>query len=672
MLAVVVVVVAVLLPLAAAQQTMQFSSCASGAYAANSTYEANLAVLAAALPGNASTAAAAGYATATVGAVPDQVSALALCRGDANATACRACVAASFRVARRDCPSSKDATTYQDGCIVRFSDQRFLDFVGVNSPVSELYSDADSNITAVPVAWFNAAVVALMNATVDTAVAAGSGSNNTKKYFATAVEDFDPKHYPKIYGMAQCAPVMTAAQCRSCLGGFVSSIPWFLNGKPGGRVLGIWCNLRYSVKPFYQGQPMLQISAPPEPPPPAMPSLAAPPTRTRRRRVAGISAGVACFVVLMLILSAYAFIRFKRKKAAKKDNLKKMARGKCTIFDLATLKEATENFSEKHKLGEGGFGTVYKVLFLMRKSLFQGKLPDGQEIAVKKLIESCGHGLNQLHNEVLVLAELQHKNLVRLQGFCVHKDEMLLVYEYIKNGSLDNFLFHASRGNALSWDQQYNIIFGIAKGIMYLHEDSSIRIIHRDLKANNILLDEDMDPKIADFGLARLIGGGHTHTKTTRIVGTGYMAPEYAIHGNVSPKIDIFSFGVLVLEIVTKRKNCSYGDGTTDTVNLLSDVIDQSLEGHFRNQALRCIHIGLLCVQSDPDDRPDIPSVIFMLTRDNMELQPPTEPAFFFNGNSNSASQTSDQRVYVYDRSGKIYEEDISANGITLTDIYPR
>lgn len=286
MLAVVVVVVAVLLPLAAAQQTMQFSSCASGAYAANSTYEANLAVLAAALPGNASTTvagAAAGYATATVGAVPDQVSALALCRGDANATACRACVAASFRVARRDCPSSKDATTYQDGCIVRFSDQRFLDFVGVNSPVSELYSDADSNITAVPVAWFNAAVVALMNATVDTAVAAGSGSNNTKKYFATAVEDFDPKHYPKIYGMAQCAPVMTAAQCRSCLGGFVSSIPWFLNGKPGGRVLGIWCNLRYSVKPFYQGQPMLQISAPPEPPPPAMPSLAAPPTRTGKR-----------------------------------------------------------------------------------------------------------------------------------------------------------------------------------------------------------------------------------------------------------------------------------------------------------------------------------------------------------------------------------------------------
>ncbi|KAF0905234.1 hypothetical protein E2562_003838 [Oryza meyeriana var. granulata] len=555
----VVVVVAVLLPLAGAQP-MQFSSCASGAYATNSTYQANLGLLAAALPANASTTASAGYVTVTVGVLPDRVSALALCRGDANASTCRACVAAAFRLAQRDCPSSKDATTYQDDCIVRFSDQRFLDFVGVNSPVSESYSDADNLTAAVPVAWFNTAVVALMNATVDHAVAVGG--NATQKYFATAVEDFDPKHYPKIYGMAQCAPVMSVAQCRSCLTGFVASIPPFLNGKPGGRVLGIWCNLRYSVKPFYEGRPMLQLSAPPAPSPAAVPSLAPQIKTGRKGGVAGVSAGVACSIVLMLILSAYAFIRSKRKKAAKKDNLlKKMARGKCTIFDLPTLKEATENFSEKHKLGEGGFGSVYK-----------GKLPDGQEIAVKKLIESCGHGLNQLHNEVLVLAQLQHKNLVRLQGFCVHKDEMLLVYEYIRNGSLDNFLFDASRGNILSWDQQYNIILGIVKGIMYLHEDSSIRIIHRDLKANNILLDEDMDPKIADFGLARLLGGGHTQTKTTRVVGTyGYMAPEYAIHGNVSPKIDIFSFGVLVLEIVTKRKNCSYDNGTTDTVNLLSD-----------------------------------------------------------------------------------------------------
>jgi serine/threonine protein kinase len=190
-----------------------------------------------------------------------------------------------------------------------------------------------------------------------------------------------------------------------------------------------------------------------------------------------------------------------------------------------------------------------------------------------------------------------------------------------------------------------------------------------------------MEPKIADFGLARLLGEGHTHTRTTRVVGTfGYMAPEYAIDGNVSTKIDIFSFGVLVLEIVTRRRNCNSDDH--DLVNLLSDVwncwtkgtvtqlIDQSLEEQFRRQALRCIHIGLLCVQSDPDDRPHMSSVIFMLSRENMNLQPPAQPAFFFDGDSNSCSQPFEQPVY--NRPNAIYEEDISVNRMTVTDIYPR
>uniref|UniRef100_A0A453A1C3 non-specific serine/threonine protein kinase n=1 Tax=Aegilops tauschii subsp. strangulata TaxID=200361 RepID=A0A453A1C3_AEGTS len=268
----------------------------------------------------------------------------------------------------------------------------------------------------------------------------------------------------------------------------------------------------------------------------------------KTRNASGIYAGIASSVVLLLILlSVFAFIRFKRKiKAAEDDNpFQKMARA--LIFDLTALQEATQNFSEANKLGEGGYGIVYK-----------GILPDGQEIAVKKLLGATEHGLHQLRNEVLLLAELQHKNLVRLQGFCSHRGDTLLVYEYIKNGSLDNFLFDTSEVNTLNWEQQYNIILGIAKGILYLHEDSSPRIIHRDLKANNILLDEEMDPKIADFGLARLLQEGHTHTQTTRAAGTlGYMAPEYAIHGSVSPKIDIFSFGVLVFEIITRRRNCS-------------------------------------------------------------------------------------------------------------------
>jgi len=314
----------------------------------------------------------------------------------------------------------------------------------------------------------------------------------------------------------------------------------------------------------------------------------------------------------------------------------------------------------------------------LKDNLFQGILSDGQEIAVKKLLGRAGPGLDQLQNEVRVLAELQHKNLVGLQGFCSHQNDTLLVYEYIKNGSLDNILFDDSKGNALNWEQQYNIIHGIAKGILYLHEDSSMRIIHRDLKSSNILLDDNMEPKIADFGLARLLGEGHTHTQTTRVVGTfGYMAPEYAWSGSVSPKIDIFSFGVLVHEIVTRRSNCSSDDHST--VNLLTDVWDHwtkrtvsqmlhpSLDEFARSQALRCIHIGLLCVQPEPDDRPDMSAVVFMLTRDSMELQPPSQPAFIFGTESPPASLANG-----YDRSDFVLQKGMSVNGITLSEPYPR
>jgi len=517
-------------------------------------------------------------------------------------------------------------------------------------------------------AWFSAAVTGTLTALVDRAAAA---TNATRKYFATGEMDFDPK----LYGLAQCAPDLTSAQCQGCLRNLQNVVvsARFLSGRPpSNSAFVVWCSLRYSVSPIYDGRAMLQLAAPPEPPPSA---TLTPPSSGRKKSAAGISAGIACFAVLMLILLVFFFLRFRRRiKATKNDehSLKKIGRAQCTIFDLQTLQEATEHFSEKNKLGAGGFGTVYK-----------GILSDGQEIAVKKLLGRAGPGLDQLQNEVRVLAELQHKNLVGLQGFCSHQNDTLLVYEYIKNGSLDNILFDDSKGNALNWEQQYNIIHGIAKGILYLHEDSSMRIIHRDLKSSNILLDDNMEPKIADFGLARLLGEGHTHTRTTRVVGTfGYMAPEYAWRGSVSPKIDIFSFGVLVLEIVTRRSNCSSDDHST--VNLLTDVWDHwtkqtvsqmlhpSLDEFARSQALRCIHIGLLCVQPEPDDRPDISAVVFMLTRDSMELQPPAQPAFFFGRESPSASRSDGQRNYVYDRSSFILEQDISVNEVTLTEPYPR
>ncbi|XP_062187522.1 cysteine-rich receptor-like protein kinase 44 [Phragmites australis] len=666
--ALIVVALALLPPPTLAAGTLE-DSCDDSTYAKNSTFQANLNLLAATLPANAS-ASPAGFATASIGAAPDQVNGLALCRGDTNASSCAVCVAAAFRDAQLACDSKKGATVYQDACTLRFAGIRFLDFLREDQwLVSELVPMIDTASGSVNTtdAWFSAAVKGILTAVVDRAAAA-AGTNSTRNYFATGEMDFDPK----IYGLAQCAPDLNPSQCRGCLGYLLLvTTTQFLSGRPPwNSAFVVWCSLRYSVSPVYDGRAMLQVPAPPAPPQAATPESGA----GRKRSAAGIFAGIASLVVLMVILSVFFFLRFRRRiKATENDHpLKKIGRAQCTIFDLPTLQEATEHFSEKNKLGAGGFGTVYK-----------GILSDGQEIAVKKLLGTTGHGLHQLHNEVLVLAELQHKNLVRLEGFCSHQNDTLLVYEYIKNGSLDNFLFDDRGGNALNWEQQYNIILGIAKGILYLQEDSSLRIIHRDLKASNILLDDDMEPKIADFGLARLLGEGHTHSQTTRVVGTrGYMAPEYVYQQRVSPKIDIFSFGVLVLEIVTRRSNCNSDDH--NLLNLLSVVwdhwtkgtisqmLDRSLDGYSQNQALRCIHIGLLCVHPDPDDRPDISAVVFMLTRDSMELQSPAQPAFFFGGESPSASRSNGQSSYVYDRSGFMLEQSISVNGITLTELYPR
>ncbi|XP_024957353.2 cysteine-rich receptor-like protein kinase 10 isoform X2 [Citrus sinensis] len=215
------------------------------------------------------------------------------------------------------------------------------------------------------------------------------------------------------------------------------------------------------------------------------------------------------------------------------------------FFDLRTLQVATNFFSDLNQLGHGGFGPVYR-----------GLMPNGQEIAVKKLSVDSRQGLREFTNEVKLLLKIQHKNLVTLFGCCAEGPEKMLVYEYLPNKSLDYFIFDKTKSSSLDWTTRYRIVMGVARGLLYLHEEAPARIIHRDIKASNILLDEQLNPKISDFGLARLFPGEDTHVNTFRISGThGYMAPEYALHGYLSVKTDVFSYGVLVLEIVSGRKN---------------------------------------------------------------------------------------------------------------------
>ncbi|KAL3821550.1 hypothetical protein ACJIZ3_007455 [Penstemon smallii] len=300
------------------------------------------------------------------------------------------------------------------------------------------------------------------------------------------------------------------------------------------------------------------------------------------------------------------------------------------LFDLSTISKATDNFSINNKLGEGGFGPVYK-----------GLLEDGREIAVKRLSRTSLQGANEFKNEVICIAKLQHRNLVKLLGCCIQEEENMLVYEYMTNKSLDLILFDPIKSTQLDWPKRFHIIIGIARGLMYLHQDSRLRIIHRDLKVSNILLDSDMNPKISDFGLARTFGGNETGANTSRVVGTyGYMSPEYAIDGQYSVKSDVFSFGVIVLEIVSGRRNRGFTH-RDHHLNLLGHAWILYREGRsleliesflgnscYLSEVLRSIHVGLLCVQQHPEDRPSMSSVVLMLGNEGV-LPQAKQPGFF-------------------------------------------
>ncbi|EEC82212.1 hypothetical protein OsI_26356 [Oryza sativa Indica Group] len=558
------------------------------------------------------------YATGAAGDVPDKVYGYALCRGDvADAHACERCVAAALRDAPRVCPLAKDALVFHDLCQLRYSNRNFL--LDDDYYVATYSLQRSSRLVSAPapaaVAAFDAAVAMLANATAEYAAAA-----NTSRRYGTAEEegvdgDGDSGR-PRMYALAQCTPDKAADVCRACLTTLTTvQLPkLYSGGRTGGGVFGVWCNLRYEVFPFFSGRPLLHLPAFVEAPPPATSAAA-----TRRG-----GKWFSFIQVLVIVLT-------------------------------------TEILSESNSI------------YLQRKrGIRQGVLPEGQEVAVKRLCQCSGQGIEELKSELVLVAKLYHKNLVRLIGVCLEQQEKILVYEYMSNKSLDTILFDIDKNIELDWGKRFKIINGIAQGLQYLHEDSRLKIVHRDLKASNILLDFDYNPKISDFGLAKIFDGDQSKDITHRIAGTyGYMAPEYAMHGHYSVKLDVFSFGVLVLEIVTGRRNSGSYDSGQD-LDLLNHVwghwtrgnvvelIDPSLGNHPPiEQMLKCIHIGLLCVQKRPASRPTISSVNIMLSSNTVRLPSLSRPAFCIQDVSASDSSNPHSTA-------------VSSNDMSITDLVPR
>ncbi|KAK2452470.1 putative receptor protein kinase [Trifolium repens] len=552
----------------------------------------------------------------------DRVNAIGLCRGDVKPNECLSCLKSSSNNLTLLCPYQKEAIGwYEDEkCMLRYSDRLIFASVMETRPVYY----ADNMVNATDLNEFNSVVRNLLYNLTSRA----SSGDSRLKYAAGSTSGPNDQ---TIYGLVQCTPDLFESQCSDCLVQSIARIAIdCCKDKKGGRVVRPSCSMRFETNfLFYE-------STAPSPPPPSTINNTSSQGKSNITTVIAIAVPVVAVMVL-IIICIYLRVRKSRKKFKTQENEDdEIEISESLRFNFDTIRDATNDFVESNKLGQGGFGIVYK-----------GRLSTGQEIAVKRLSKDSYQGDLQFKNEVLLVAKLQHRNLVRLLGFCIEGRERLLVYEFVPNKSLDYFIFDQTKRAQLNWEIRYKIIAGTARGILYLHEDSRLRIIHRDLKASNILLDEEMNPKIADFGMARLFGVGQTQENTNRIVGTyGYMAPDCIRCGE--------SMEYLLSFVWRNWREES-----------LTNVIDPTLNNESVNEIVRCIHIGLLCVQENAAIRPNMASIVLMLNSHSLTLSRPSEPAFYV------GSGVGEFQDYMM-KSSEYNSVQGSVNEASITEPYPR
>ncbi|XP_051207582.1 cysteine-rich receptor-like protein kinase 15 [Lolium perenne] len=647
---------------------LQHTDCPSNTnYTRGGIFQANLDALLSFLPAAAS--AASGFAENATGAAPDQAFGLAQCRADVNESDCRACLDATAQDAAGKCPGQKSSMVIYDNCLLRHSNASFFGTADT-SPEVALCNVGNATQVTQPELFMTQLGSLMRNLS-------SLAAYSSPRMFAAGEADVTPL---KIYGIAQCTRDLGGDDCNRCLSGTVTDILTGCYLKIGGQIFYRSCSVRYEVSLFYNAKAAEAAMSPPAPAGGGLNGTDHSGGNNSTVKIAlAVSVPVAAVLLVLLITALYLCKRKNKKphehvqisSAADCEDGEDMGSSESLLYDLSTLRAATDNFSEENKLGEGGFGPVYK-----------GTLQDGQEIAVKRLSKTSQQGHVEMKNEVVLVAKLQHKNLVRLLGCCIQEQEMLLVYEFLANKSLDKILFDPVRRQELTWGHRFRIIQGIGRGLLYLHEDSRLTIIHRDLKASNILLDPDMSPKISDFGLAKLFSLDTSVGNTSHIAGTyGYMAPEYALHGIFSAKSDVYSYGVLVLEIIAGRRNTFSQYPGTNNEDLLTTVwrhwshgsvtglLDGcSADGLQPSEMLRCVHVGLLCVQEDAHLRPSMATVVVMLNSRSITLPVPTPPAYLVRSRAGALgrSQTHEEET----PAGAVREP--FGNDAYISDMEPR
>ncbi|KAH9323423.1 hypothetical protein KI387_018062, partial [Taxus chinensis] len=553
-----------------------------------------------------------GFATEEQVTGTDPVYGLAQCRQDKNSSDCVACITAAEKQIR-NCSNVSGGRTIYDGCFLRYESNSF--YTQSTAP-GDAQICGDVKIGIDPNS-FSATSRSLIS---DLCVAAPKTDN----FFAAQARKEGTSTNRTIYGLASCLRSLSEEGCRDCLSIAQTNIGNCL-AQSEGRAIDAGCYLRYATYSFFPANATTDLAQ----------FLS---TGSKVRSTLWIIIGVVGGVILIAVLtSTFIFRRhvlgYFRRPHQNKVNTEGATELRGPVdFDFKILRNATNNFDTANKLGEGGFGQVFK-----------GTLKNGKVVAVKKLtLGQSARAVSEFESEVKLISNVHHRNLVRLLGCCNQGSDRLLVYEYMPNSSLDRILFGVS-GRLLSWPERFNIVLGIARGLAYLHEDFHVRIIHRDIKSSNILLDENFLPKIADFGLARLLPNDQSHL-STKIAGTlGYTAPEYAIHGQLTEKADTYSFGVVVLEIVSGRKSIDMKQPANMEYLLewvwklyeagkILEMVDKRLvkeEGYIEEEVLRLLNLALVCIQASVVDRPSMSQVVATLvSKTKNDYKKPFQPAF--------------------------------------------